>query len=93
MVCDTADAVRQIRRIGDDAYGLRMVLLSIAQSDPELIVRAIHQVKGEEEKLEAALKDVLKREGKFQAIKFYIKRTGVSLDYAAKRVNRVKIDW
>lgn len=93
MVCDTADAVKQIRRMGDDAYGLRMILLSIAQSNPELVVRAIHQVKGEEEELEATLKDVLKKEGKFQAIKFYIKCTGVSLDCAAKRVNQVKSDW
>jgi len=92
MVCDTSDAVKQLRRLGDDTYGLKMVLLSIAQSNPDLVVQAIHKVKGEDESLPEELRNILRKAGKFQAIRFYMQCTGAPLGCASKRVAEVKED-
>lgn len=86
MVCTTKDALRQIRRLGESAYSLRMVLLSIAQTHPNLVVEAVHKLQGEPDNIEQDIKDVLKREGKVSAIRHYMKRTGTTLDYAHNRV-------
>jgi hypothetical protein len=90
MVCNTSDAVRQLRRLGDDTYGLKMVLLSIAQSNPDLVVQAIHKVKGEEQGLPEELRSILRESGKFQAIRFYMQCTGVTLSRASRRIAEVK---
>jgi len=67
-----------------------MVLLSIAQSNPDLVVQAVHKVKGEDKGLPEQLKAILRESGKFQAIRFYMQCTGETLGSASKRVAEVK---
>ena len=86
MVCVTDDAVKQIRRLGDNAYSLRMVLLSIAQVQPNLVVEAVNKIKGEPDDIEHIIRRICEEEGKVCAIRHYMKETGSTLDYAHKRV-------
>jgi len=92
MVCSTEDAVKQIRRLGDNAYGLRMVLLSIAQTHPNLVVEAVNNIKVWPDDIEALVIEVWRNRGKVPAITHYMKETGATLDHAHKRVMEITND-
>lgn len=89
MLCDPKYVVEIINKMSDDAYGLRMVLMSIANTNPDLVLRAVYKICGEDKEFMEGLCETYEKGGKVEAAKYYMERTGQPFPEVVKCLDKI----
>lgn len=89
MICDPKYAIDMINEMSEDLYGLRMVLMSIANTNPDLVLRAIYKIHGEHDGFMEGLRKEFEKGGKVKAAKYYMERTGQPLPEVVKCLDKI----
>jgi len=89
MICNPDFAVEQINKMSEDLYGLRMVLMSIANTHPDVVLQAIYKINGETDEFMKGLRETFERGGRVAAAKYYMEHTGAPILHVIKCLDRI----
>jgi len=89
MLCDPQYVVDMINEISNNPYELKMVLMSIANTNPDLVLQAMYKIHGERKGFQEGLYKAFDEGGRVEAAKYYMERTGQPLPEVVKCLDKI----